>query len=133
MKEFDKFVQEAQKTKMEELWGKVITRCGSMHKSGDVVITRVQFADNEGSKIRPALVLFGELGNIVIAGITTNLQTKGIRISKKEGAAHDSVIKLNYIFTITDDAIIKTVFQLNPEKKHLVFEEFIKKFSSLKG
>ena len=111
----------------------MITRRGSMPKAGDVVITRVQFADSEGSKIRPALVLFEELGNIVIAGITTNLQMKGIRISTNEGAAQDSMIKLNYIFTITDGAIIKTVFQLSPEKKHLVFEEFVKKLSSLKG
>ena len=104
-----------------------------MPKAGDVVITRVQFADSEGSKIRPALVLFEELGNIVIAGITTNLQMKGIRISTNEGAAQDSVIKLNYIFTITDGAIIKTVLQLSPEKKRFVFEEFVKKLSSLKG
>ena len=104
-----------------------------MPKSGDVVITRVQFADGEGSKIRPALVLFEELGNIVIAGITTNLRMKGIHISANEGAAQDSMIKLNYIFTITDGAIIKTVFQLSPEKKHLVFEEFIKKLGPLKA
>ena len=111
----------------------MITRRGSMPKAGDVVITRVQFADSEGSKIRPALVLFEELGNIVIAGITTNLQMKGIRISTNEGAAQDSVIKLNYIFTITEGAIIKTVFQLSPEKRRLVFREFVKKFRSLKG
>jgi mRNA interferase MazF len=103
-----------------------------MPKSGDVVITRVQFADGEDSKIRPALVLFEELGNIVIAGITTNLQMKGIRISTNEGAAQYSVIKLNYIFTITDGTIIKTIFQLSPEKKRLVFEEFVKKLGSLK-
>jgi hypothetical protein len=29
-----------------------------MPKAGDVIITRAQFADNEESKIRPALVLF---------------------------------------------------------------------------
>ena len=104
-----------------------------MPKAGDVVITRVQFADNEGSKVRPALVLFEELGNIVIAGITTNLQMKGIHISTNEGAAQDSVIKLNYIFTITEGAIIKTVFQLSPEKRRLVFREFVKKLRSLKG
>ena len=103
-----------------------------MPKSGDVVITRVQFADGEDSKIRPALVLFEELGNIVIAGITTNLQMKGIRISTNEGAAQYSVIKLNYVFTITDGTIIKTIFQLSPEKKRLVFEEFVKKLGSLK-
>ena len=64
-----------------------------MPKSGDVVITRVQFADSEGSKIRPALVLFEELGNIVIAGITTNLQMKGIRISTSEGAELNAIAK----------------------------------------
>jgi mRNA interferase MazF len=103
-----------------------------MPKSGDVIITRVQFADSENSKIRPALVLFEELGNIIIAGITTNLQMEGIRISKNEGAAQDSVIKLNYIFTITEGAIIKTVFQLGSEKKRLIFEGFIKKLGPLK-
>ncbi len=104
-----------------------------MPKLGDIVITRVQFTDREGSKIRPALVLFEEAGNIVIAGITTNLQMKGIPIFRNEGAAQDSIIKLNYIFTITDVAVIKTVFQLNREKKRLVFEEFIKKLGMLKN
>ena len=104
-----------------------------MPKAGDVIITRVQFADSEGLKIRPALVLFEELGNIAIAGITTNLQMKGIHISTNEGAVQESVIKLNYIFTITDGAIIKTVFQLSPKKKRLVFEELAQRLSSLKG
>ena len=104
-----------------------------MPKAGDVIITRIQFANSEGSKIRPALVLFEELGNIVIAGITTNLQMKGICISTNEGAVQESVIKLNYIFTITDGAIIKTVFQLSPKKKRLVFEELAQRLSSLKG
>ena len=72
-----------------------------MPKSGDVIITRVQFTDSRESKVRPALVLFEELGNVVIAGITTNLQMKGIPISVKEGAAQESMLKLNYIFTIT--------------------------------
>ncbi|MGC8515651.1 MAG: type II toxin-antitoxin system PemK/MazF family toxin [Thermoplasmata archaeon] len=102
-----------------------------MPKSGDVVITRIRFADDEGSKIRPALVLFEELGNVVIAGITTNLRMKGIPISRKEGAAQDSMIKLNYIFTITNDAILKTVFHLNGEKKQMVFEEIIEKLQGL--
>jgi len=104
-----------------------------MPKAGDVIITRMQFIDNQGSKIRPALVLFEELGNIVIAGITTNLQMKGIRISTKEGAAQDSIIKLNYIFTITNEAILKTVFHLSSEKKRLVFDELSKKFGGLKA
>ena len=103
-----------------------------MPKAGDVVITRMQFIDSEGSKIRPALVLFEELGNIIIAGITTNLQMKGIHISTKEGAAQDSILKLNYIFTITNEAVLKTVFHLSPEKKRLVFNELNKKLEVLK-
>ena len=103
-----------------------------MPEPGDVVITRVKFTDSDNSKIRPALILFEELGNVIIAGITTNTRMNGIGISKNEGAAQDSVIKLNYIFTITNDAIIKTVFQLSSEKSNVVFNELMKKFSALK-
>jgi mRNA interferase MazF len=92
----------------------------------------VQFTDSNESKVRPALLLFEELGNFVIAGITTNLQMKGIPISVKEGAAQESVLKLNYIFTITEEAILKTLFQLSKAKKQLVFEELTKKLGKLK-
>ena len=47
-----------------------------MPESGDVIITRVKFTEGEGSKIRPALILFEEMGNLVIAGITTNTRMK---------------------------------------------------------
>ena len=107
------------------------TAVGKMPKTGDVIITRVRFADNGGSKVRPALFLFEDLGNIVIAGITTNLRMKGVPITKGEGAAQDSVIKLNYIFTITSDTIIKTVFHLSKEKKEVVFAELIEKLGGL--
>lgn len=103
-----------------------------MPKAGDVIIARMHFVDNEGSKVRPALVLFEELGNVIIAGITTNMQMKGIHISTKEGAAQDSIIKLNYIFTITNEAILKTVFHLSPDKKQLIFDELSKRFGGLK-
>ncbi len=103
-----------------------------MPEPGDVIITRVKFTDGEGSKIRPALILFEEMGNLVIAGITTNTRMKGIPISTGEGAAQDSVIKLNYIFTITNEAIVKTVFRLNREKKQLVLGELVKRMEALK-
>ena len=103
-----------------------------MFKPGDVIITRMQYVDEGGSKIRPALVLFEELGNIVIAGITTNMQMKGIHISTKEGAAQDSIIKLNYIFTITNEAILKIVFRLSAEKKRLVLDELSKRLNGFK-
>lgn len=103
-----------------------------MLRAGDVIIARVQFTDSNESKIRPALVLFEESGNIVIAGITTNLQMKGIPISVKEGASQESVLKLNYIFTITRESILKTVFHLGTEKRHLVFDELTKRLNELK-
>ncbi len=103
-----------------------------MPEPGDVILTRVKFTDSDDFKIRPALILFEEFGNIVIAGITTNTRMSGISILKSEGAAQDSVIKLNYVFTITNAAIIKTVFRLSREKRNLVFDELLKKLSALK-
>ncbi|HLH86537.1 MAG TPA: type II toxin-antitoxin system PemK/MazF family toxin [Thermoplasmataceae archaeon] len=104
-----------------------------MPEPGDVILVRVKFTDSDESKIRPALILFEDFGNIIIAGITTNTRMSGISISKSEGAAQDSVIKLNYIFTITNAAVIKTVFRLTSEKRSLVFDEFMKKLSVLKS
>ncbi len=105
---------------------------GNVPEPGDVILTRVKFTDSDDFKIRPALILFEEFGNIVIAGITTNTRMSGISILKSEGAAQDSVIKLNYVFTITNAAIIKTVFRLSREKRSLVFDELLKKLSALK-
>ena len=58
------------------------TAVGNMPRSGDIIIARVRFADDQGSKIRPALVLFEELGNVVIAGVTTNLHMKRVLFQK---------------------------------------------------
>lgn len=102
-----------------------------MPKPGDVVIARLQFTDSNESKIRPALVLFEELGNVIVAGITTNLKMNGIPITVKEGASQDSVLKLNYIFTITNETILKTVFRLGKEKRQIVFDELQKRFHGL--
>ena len=106
-------------------------RSGKMFDSGDVVITEVQFTDTFEIKRRPALVLFEEFDNVVIAGITSNTGMEGVPISKKEGAVKDSVIKLNYIFTVSTKMIEKKLFTLNKEKKRLVFQELTKRLSSL--
>ena len=104
-----------------------------MHKSGDVVLARIQFADSFDLKIRPALVLFEELGNIVVAGITSNTQMEGVPLLRKEGAVKDSVIKLNYIFTISDAMIKKKLFCLNSKKKKAVFEQMQKRLDGLRN
>ena len=102
-----------------------------MPKSGDVILTRIQFVDTFEIKKRPALVLFEEYGNVIVAGITSSKKMEGISLLKKEGAIKDSVIKLNYIFTISKDAISKVLFHLNKEKKKKVFEELTGLLKSL--
>ena len=102
-----------------------------MFKPGDVILAKVQFTDTFEIKTRPALVLFEEIDNIVVAGITSNLAMKGIPLTKKEGAVKDSVIKLNYIFTISKAMVSKMLFHLKSKKKRIVFKELLKKLDKL--
>ncbi|MBU1120801.1 MAG: type II toxin-antitoxin system PemK/MazF family toxin [archaeon] len=98
-----------------------------MYSPGDIVLAHLQFTDTFEIKTRPALILFEEFGNIVVAGITSNLEMEGIQLTKKEGAAKESVIKLNYIFTISQAMIKKKLFELSKEKKELVYKELNKR------
>ena len=102
-----------------------------MPKSGDVILAIVQFTDSNEVKVRPAIVLVEELGNVVVAGVTSNLKMKGIPLTKSEGAIKDSVIKLNYIFTISNEMVSKVIFQLSQEKKTFVHNELNKKLIGL--
>ncbi len=108
-------------------------RLGKMLKPGDVVLTQVQFTDTFEVKIRPALVLFEEYGNVVVAGITSNKSMKGVPLTKKEGAIKDSVIKLNYIFTVSNSMVSKVLFQLNQIKKQKVFNGLSLKLDRLRS
>ncbi len=100
-----------------------------MHSFGEVVIAEVQFTDTFEVKTRPALILFEEFGNVVVAGITSNTKMSGIKLSKEEGAVKDSVIKLNYIFTVSDAMIKKTLFNISEEKKKIIISELVKKIT----
>ena len=102
-----------------------------MPKPGEVIIAQIQFTDTFEIKKRPALVLFEELDNVVVAGITSNLEMEGIPLSKKEGAIKDSVIKINYIFSISKAMVSKTLFHLSKEKKKIVYNELIKRLEDL--
>ncbi len=102
-----------------------------MHNAGDVILASIQYTDSPELKTRPAVVLFEEFGNIVIAGITSNTEMRGIALLKKEGAIKDSVIKLNYIFTISEMMVKKRLFSLSNEKKKEVFHEIEKRLSGL--
>jgi mRNA interferase MazF len=43
-------------------------------KFGDVILVQITFVEINESKKRPAVVLFQELGNLVVAGITSNVK-----------------------------------------------------------
>ena len=103
-----------------------------MLKSGDVVLANVQFTDTFEIKKSPALILFEELGNVVVAGITSNTQMKGVSLTKRDGAIKESIIKLNYIFTISRAMIEKTIFSLSSEKKKEVFDTLVGKLNALR-
>lgn len=102
-----------------------------MPKSGDIILANIQFTDTFEIKKRPALVLFEEFDNIIVAGITSNKNMEGISITKRDGMIKDSVIKLNYIFTISKPMIEKTLFHLPTNKKKEVFEGLTKRLKSL--
>lgn len=98
-----------------------------MYRFGNVILAQVQYTDTFEIKKRPALVLFEEQGNMVVMGITSNLKIQGIPLHKKEGAIKDSIIKLNYIFTISEKMVEKILFSISKEKKEIVKSELIKK------
>ena len=98
-----------------------------MFRLGDVILAQVQFTDSSNAKVRPGVVLFEELGNIVIAGVTSNRSMRGIPLTREEGAIKESIIKLNYIFTLSKFMIRQTLFSLPLEKKREVVSELTKK------
>ncbi|MBD3319049.1 hypothetical protein GF342_04030 [Candidatus Woesearchaeota archaeon] len=98
-----------------------------MYNFGDVVLTNVQFPDTYEIKTRPGVVLYEEDGNVVLAGITSKHKEKGIYVTKKEGAPKDSVIKINYLFTVSHSMIKKTLFTLKDDKKKQLLAEVTKR------
>ena len=96
-------------------------RCGSVFKPGEVVLSYFPFVGSAEIKVRPAVVLFEQFGNIVVAGITSNPKMKGIPLTQKEGLPVDSVIKTNYIFTIGESSITKRLMHLSPSKRGILY------------
>lgn len=98
-----------------------------MYRLGDVILAEMQFTDTFETKMRPAVVLFEEYDNVVVAGITSNTEMKGIALTKKDGAIKDSVIKVNYIFTIAHAMVKKLLFRLSDQKRKELVSEITRK------
>ena len=92
---------------------------------GDIILVKVPFTDTQEYKLRPAFVWFEDYSNVIILGITSNLNMKGIFIPKSEGLIVDSIIKTNYIFTIDKKDILKKLITLNKKYINEVCKELI--------
>ncbi|HPO62069.1 MAG TPA: type II toxin-antitoxin system PemK/MazF family toxin [Candidatus Kapabacteria bacterium] len=99
-----------------------MTKSGQNYKFGDVILVEVPFTDTSETKLRPALVLFEKYNNVVISGITRNIDMEGIVLTKEDGVAFNSVIKMNYIFTIYKKNIKTILTHISLEKKQEVCE-----------
>ena len=102
-----------------------------MPEPGEVVLAEIQYTDTFQIKKRPAVVLFEEYNNVVVAGITSNQKMEGIPLTKKEGAIKESVIKTNYIFTISNMMIKKRLFSLSKDKKKILYKALDSKLKPL--
>ena len=106
------------------------TKFGTRYKFGDVILTYVQFVDKHSVKRRPAAVLFEKYGNIVVAGISSNVKMEGIPLYLEDGVKTRSVIKLNSIFTVIDRFVEKQLFSLSQEKKNELSLELVRKLTN---
>ncbi|MHA1997484.1 MAG: hypothetical protein ACTSU9_05145 [Promethearchaeota archaeon] len=68
---------------------------------------------------------------MVIAGVTSNLKMDGIPLTVEEGVKRKSIIKLNYIFTVSTVMINRVLFSLSMEKKQMVHDAPVDKISNL--
>lgn len=49
------------------------------------------------------------MNNVVVAGITSNKKMIGVPLTREDGAVRKSIIKLNYIFTVSSSQIYKNI------------------------
>ncbi len=63
-------------------------------------------------------------------GITSNPKMEGIPLTKNKGTIKDSIIKINYIFTISEKMIERKLFSISNEKRELVKKELTKRLNN---
>ncbi len=98
---------------------------GKSFKQGDVFLAKVQYTDTFEVKKRPILILYEQYDNIVVAGVTSNTRMDGVHLTKEDGALKDSVIKLNYIFTISTHLLERHLFSLPKRKREEVYDYLV--------
>ncbi len=108
-----------------------------MYKQSEIIIVPFPFSDLSSVKQRPVLVLSKNVDNektedIITCGITSNIKDSkySVLIGDKNliegGIPKPSRVKVDKLFTISQDIIKKKVGRINKETFEKVKSEFIK-------
>ena len=108
-----------------------------MYKQGEIVVVPFPFSDLSSIKQRPVLVLSKNINNekiedIITCGITSNIKDPkySVLIENKnliEGEIpKTSRIKVDKLFTISQDIVKKKIGRINKETFEKVKTEFVK-------
>ena len=106
-----------------------------MYNQGDIIIVPFPFSDLSAIKQRPVLILSKDVDNqfsedIITCGITSNLKNANYSVlinneDLKEGLIpRPSRIKLDKLFTVKKEIIIKKVARVNNQTLKKVKKEF---------
>ncbi len=108
-----------------------------MYKQGEIVVVPFPFSDLSSVKQRPVLVLSKNTDNslgedVITCGITSNIKdSKYSVLIENRNLAEGSIpkpsrIKVDKLFTISQDIIKKKVGRLDKETFEKVKQEFVK-------
>jgi len=112
-------------------------RFGIMYKQGEIIIVPFPFSDLSSIKQRPVLILSKNIDNekvedIITCGITSNVKdSKYSVLIKNEDLIEGEVpkisrVKVDKLFTISQDIVKKKVGRINKETFEKVKSEFVK-------
>lgn len=104
---------------------------GTNYKAGDVVLVGIASLENNQVKKRPVFVLYNKGNNIIAAALSRNKNMKGISLSKKDGATINCQLSLQYIFTFSQNAVIKKLFTVNLSRRKEIYRKIKKKLKEI--
>jgi len=112
-------------------------RFGMMYRQGEIVVVPFPFSDLSSIKQRPVLILSKNVDNessedVITCGITSNLKDSkhSVLFDNKNlvegGVPRLSRIKVDKLFTISQNIVNKKVGRINKETFEKVKSEFVK-------
>ena len=76
-------------------------------------------------------MIYNKGNNIIAAAVTRNKRVKGIEVSKNDGAVMNCKISLRYIFTFSQNAVLKKLFSVKNNKKKDIYKKIKKKLKEI--